>query len=46
MSYAGNDVMITDGKEELPKLKKVGVVVQTTQPVELKGLQKLSRRKR
>lgn len=40
MSYAGNDVMITDGKEELPKLKKkVGVVVQTTQPVErLKGL--------
>jgi 4-hydroxy-3-methylbut-2-enyl diphosphate reductase len=35
MSYANNDVIIVDGKTPLPKLKKrLGIVVQTTQPVE------------
>lgn len=35
MSYAGKDVIVNDGKEELPDLKRrVGIVVQTTQPVE------------
>ncbi|MDI6891008.1 MAG: 4-hydroxy-3-methylbut-2-enyl diphosphate reductase [Thermodesulfovibrionales bacterium] len=35
MSYASDDVMIVDGKKPLPRLKsKVGIVVQTTQPVE------------
>ena len=40
MSYAGEDVLVIGGKEELPELKsRVGVVVQTTQPVE--GLKRL-----
>jgi 4-hydroxy-3-methylbut-2-enyl diphosphate reductase len=40
MSYAGKDAIVMDGKEELPELKsRVGIVVQTTQPVE--GLKKL-----
>src|SRR3989337_636607 len=40
MSYAGDDAIVLDGKEELPDLKsRVGIVVQTTQPVE--GLKKL-----
>lgn len=47
MSYAGNDVIVINGKSgsfrddfKLPELKKkVGIVVQTTQPVE--GLKKL-----
>jgi 4-hydroxy-3-methylbut-2-enyl diphosphate reductase len=40
ISYAGNDAIVIDGKEELPLLKsRVGIVVQTTQPVE--GLQRL-----
>lgn len=35
MSYAGKDVIVLNGDTPLPKLKsKVGVVVQTTQPVE------------
>ncbi len=35
MSYAGDDVMVIDGKEKLPALKsRVGIVVQTTHPVE------------
>ena len=35
MSYAGKDALVIDGKEELPELKsRVGIVVQTTQPVE------------
>lgn len=35
MSFAGNDVIVVDDQSVLPKLKtKVGVVVQTTQPVE------------
>jgi 4-hydroxy-3-methylbut-2-enyl diphosphate reductase len=35
MSYAGEDSIVTDGKAPLPKLKsRVGLVVQTTQPVE------------
>ena len=35
ISYAGNDAIVIDGKEELPLLKsRVGIVVQTTQPVE------------
>ena len=40
ISYAGNDAIVIDGKEKLPPLKsRVGIVVQTTQPVE--GLQRL-----
>jgi 4-hydroxy-3-methylbut-2-enyl diphosphate reductase len=35
MSYAGEDVIVVDGGTPLPTLKsKVGIVVQTTQPVE------------
>jgi 4-hydroxy-3-methylbut-2-enyl diphosphate reductase len=35
MSYAGEDAVVMDENTPLPKLKpKVGVVVQTTQPVE------------
>ncbi|MHB8882496.1 MAG: 4-hydroxy-3-methylbut-2-enyl diphosphate reductase [Thermodesulfovibrionales bacterium] len=35
VSYAGRDVIVVDGEEPLPGLKtKVGVVVQTTQPLE------------
>ncbi len=35
MSYAGEDVIVLDENSRLPKLKpKVGIVVQTTQPVE------------
>ncbi len=35
VSYAGKDVVVVDGMTPMPKLKsKVGVVVQTTQPVE------------
>jgi 4-hydroxy-3-methylbut-2-enyl diphosphate reductase len=35
VSYAGKDVVILNGEGPLPKLKpKVGIVVQTTQPVE------------
>lgn len=35
MSYAGDDVIVVDSKEPLPWLKsKVGIVVQTTQPIE------------
>ena len=35
MSYAGEDVIVIDENTPLPKLKpKVGIVVQTTQPVE------------
>lgn len=35
MSYAGEDVLVVDEHSDLPALKsKVGVVVQTTQPVE------------
>ncbi len=35
MSYAGDDVIVVDNKEPLPWLKsKVGIVVQTTQPIE------------
>jgi 4-hydroxy-3-methylbut-2-enyl diphosphate reductase len=35
MSYVNNDVIVVDGKSSLPKLRsKVGVVVQTTQPLE------------
>ena len=35
MSYAGDDVIVVDGKTPLPRLKsKVGIVVQTTQPLE------------
>ena len=40
ISYAGNDAVVIDEREELPHLKsRVGIVVQTTQPVE--GLQRL-----
>jgi len=40
VSYAGGDVIVNDGKEDLPDLKsRVGIVVQTTQPLE--GLRKL-----
>jgi 4-hydroxy-3-methylbut-2-enyl diphosphate reductase len=40
ISYAGKDAIVIAGKEELPLLKsRVGIVVQTTQPVE--GLQRL-----
>lgn len=35
MSYAGDDVIVVNDKTPLPRLKsKVGIVVQTTQPVE------------
>jgi 4-hydroxy-3-methylbut-2-enyl diphosphate reductase len=35
MSYSGDDVIVVDGKTPLPRLKKkVGIVVQTTQPLE------------
>jgi len=35
MSYAGEDVVVVDENTRLPRLKtKVGIVVQTTQPVE------------
>ena len=35
VSYAGEDVIVLDENTPLPKLKsKVGIVVQTTQPVE------------
>jgi len=35
MSYAGDDVVVVDENTQIPRLKtKVGVVVQTTQPVE------------
>lgn len=35
MSYAGDDVIVIDNSTALPRLKpKVGIVVQTTQPVE------------
>ncbi|MCE5194082.1 MAG: 4-hydroxy-3-methylbut-2-enyl diphosphate reductase [Nitrospiraceae bacterium] len=35
MSYAGGDVLVVSDSEPLPKIKrKVGIVVQTTQPVE------------
>src|SRR3990172_5232347 len=35
MSYAGDDVVVVDEQSRLPRLKtKVGIVVQTTQPVE------------
>lgn len=35
MSYAKNDTLVVDSKSPLPKLKhKVGIVVQTTQPLE------------
>lgn len=40
ISYAGHDAIVIGGREELPHLKsRVGIVVQTTQPVE--GLQRL-----
>jgi 4-hydroxy-3-methylbut-2-enyl diphosphate reductase len=35
LSYAGNDAVVVSAKTFLPKLKKkIGIVVQTTQPVE------------
>lgn len=35
MSYAGEDVIVVNGKEPLPKIKRnVGIVVQTTQPID------------
>jgi 4-hydroxy-3-methylbut-2-en-1-yl diphosphate reductase len=35
VSYAGDDAVVVDGYSRLPRLKtKVGIVVQTTQPVE------------
>jgi 4-hydroxy-3-methylbut-2-en-1-yl diphosphate reductase len=35
MSYAGEDAVVVDEHEKLPRLKpKLGIVVQTTQPVE------------
>jgi 4-hydroxy-3-methylbut-2-enyl diphosphate reductase len=35
MSYAGEDVIVIDNSTVLPRLKsKVGIVVQTTQPIE------------
>ncbi|MGD1075170.1 MAG: 4-hydroxy-3-methylbut-2-enyl diphosphate reductase [Thermodesulfovibrionales bacterium] len=43
MGYGGNDVLVTDGREQLPALRnRVGIVVQTTQPVE--ALKKLCNR--
>lgn len=40
MSYAGEDVIVVNSNEPLPKIKRnVGVVVQTTQPID--GLKKL-----
>jgi 4-hydroxy-3-methylbut-2-enyl diphosphate reductase len=36
MSYAGSDAVVVNGKTPLPKLKrKIGIVVQTTQPPEV-----------
>jgi 4-hydroxy-3-methylbut-2-enyl diphosphate reductase len=36
MSYAGSDTVVVNGKTPLPKLKrKIGIVVQTTQPLEV-----------
>jgi len=36
MSYAGSDAVVVNGKTPLPKLKrKIGIVVQTTQPLEV-----------
>ena len=35
MSYAGDDAIVVDSEDALPKIKhNVGIVVQTTQPVE------------
>ena len=35
MSYAGDDAIVVDSEGALPKIKhNVGIVVQTTQPVE------------
>jgi 4-hydroxy-3-methylbut-2-enyl diphosphate reductase len=35
VSYAGENVLVNDGNEDLPDLKsRVGIVVQTTQPLE------------
>ncbi len=35
MSYAGEDVIVIDGKEDVPVLKsRAGIVVQTTQPLD------------
>ncbi len=35
MSYAGEDALVVDGKKSLPRIKRnVGIVVQTTQPIE------------
>ncbi len=35
MSYAGEDVLVVDDNEPLPRIKRnVGIVVQTTQPIE------------
>lgn len=35
MSYAGSDAVVVNGETPLPKLKrKIGIVVQTTQPLE------------
>ncbi len=35
MSYAGEDVIVVNGNEHLPKIKRnVGIVVQTTQPID------------
>ncbi len=35
MSYAGEDVIVVNGNEPLPKIKRnVGIVVQTTQPID------------
>jgi len=35
MSYAGDDAVVVDSEKALPKIKRnVGIVVQTTQPVE------------
>jgi len=40
VSYAGEDVIVNDGTKELPHLRnRVGIVVQTTQPLE--GLRKV-----
>jgi 4-hydroxy-3-methylbut-2-enyl diphosphate reductase len=40
VSYAGRNVIVNDGAKELPHLKnRVGIVVQTTQPLE--GLRKV-----
>ncbi|MBI4691768.1 MAG: 4-hydroxy-3-methylbut-2-enyl diphosphate reductase [Nitrospirae bacterium] len=35
MSYAGEDVVVVNGKRPLPRIRRnVGIVVQTTQPIE------------